>query len=471
VSLRLRISIAAALLLVVLSVLGVLLVSFVGNAEVRQVDQQLEDTFPVARTIEGATSIPSSSSTSPPRSASANHLSAFYMAVITDGHRTVISTQLDTAKESPRSPEVLSTSKRDISIVTVGSRSGSQSWRAILVPRPNTNSDLLVAVSLSQVNSTMRFLRDALLLAGIIMLAVVVATGYWIARLGLRPIAEVTEVADAIAAGDRTRRVAKSKHGTEASKLADAFNLMLDEQLAIEERLRQFVADASHELRTPVSVIMGITDLWRQGKLRIGEESDEAIHRIGVAGGQMGTLVEELLLLARLDEGQPLGHSPVNLSQLVIDVVADAATTDPLRPVTVHVPGPVVVDGDNLGLRRVVANLVTNALRHTPADAEIEVRVTLEGEIARLEVRDAGPGMTSDEQRHAFDRFWQADSSRSRSGAGLGLPIVRGIVTAHHGHVTLESDSASGTRFTVTLPRRAATLDESVPGEHDELVE
>jgi two-component system OmpR family sensor kinase len=246
---------------------------------------------------------------------------------------------------------------------------------------------------------------------------------------------------------------------------------MLDEQLALEARLRQFVADASHELRTPVSVIMGITDLWRQGKLRKGEESDEAIHRIGVAGGQMGTLVEELLLLARLDEGRALDHASVDISQLVIDVVADAATTDPLRPVTVHVPGPVVVNGDVLGLRRVVANLVTNAIRHTPAGAEIEVGVTAEGDIARLEVRDSGPGMTGDEQRHAFDRFWQADSSRSRSGAGLGLPIVRGIVTAHQGQVTLVSDARSGTCFTVTLPLQTAIHDDPVEMEDDELVE
>jgi two-component system OmpR family sensor kinase len=470
VSLRLRISIAAALLLVVLSVVGVLLVSFVGHTELRQVDQQLEDTIPVARSINGVT-VPISPGKSALRGDSANHLSAFYMAVITNGHRTVISTPLDVAKQSPKTPTVLSTSRQDVSIVTVGSRSGTLDWRAILVQPPNSSSDLLVAVSLSQVNATMSFLHDALLIAGAIMLSVVVAAGYWIARLGLRPIAEVTEVADAIAAGDRTRRVTKATHGTEAGKLAEAFNLMLDEQLALEERLRQFVADASHELRTPVSVILGISELWRDGKLRVGEESDEAIHRIGVASGQIGTLVEELLILARLDEGRPLHRSTIDLAQLVDDVVVEAGTTDPLRPIAVNVAGPVVVHGDIVGLRRAVNNLVTNALRHTPTGADIDIRVWADGEVVSLQVRDSGPGMTSDEQRHAFDRFWQADSSRSRSGAGLGLSIVRGIVTAHQGRVELESDPLTGTSFTVILPQKESTPVNLVTVESDETVE
>jgi two-component system OmpR family sensor kinase len=347
---------------------------------------------------------------------------------------------------------VLTTSRTSVRIVTVGSTSGSLQWRAMLVSRPSSHTELLVAVSLAEVNSSMSFLRDALVLAGLIMLAVLAATSYWIARLGLRPIAEVTEVADAITAGDRTRRVTKARRGTEAGKLAEAFNLMLDEQLALEARLRQFIADASHELRTPVSVILGIAELWREGRLRVGVDRDEAMHRIGLAGNQMGKLVEELLLLARLDEGQSLDHQQVDLAGVVTEVVADASTTDPFRTITVRAAGPVFVDGDLFALRRVVANLVNNALRHTPDDARIEVRLSSDDQIARLEVEDSGPGMTSDELARAFDRFWQADSSRSRSGAGLGLPIVRGIVAAHGGAVALESAPTTGTRFTVTVP-------------------
>ena len=465
VTLRLRISIAATFLIAVISLLGVLLVTFVGRAEIHQIDQQLDDSLPVARTINAA-SFPIT--TAPLRGFTTNHISAFYMAEITNGRRTVISTPLDADKASPKRPAELSTSRSHIFIETVGSKSGSLQWRAILIQRTGTDFDFLVAVPLTPVSATMNFLRDALLFGGIVMLAVVAATSYWIARLGLRPIAEVTEVADAIASGDRTRRVTEARHGTEAGKLADAFNLMLDEQLALEARLRQFVADASHELRTPVSVILGITELWRAGKLRDGEERDEAIHRIGRASSQMGTLVEELLLLARLDEGRALELTRVDLTQIVEDVARDASTTDPFRAVTVEVPGPVVVRGDSLALRRVVTNLVNNALRHTPAEAWIAIRLTLEQSDAQLEVRDAGPGMTSEEQRHAFDRFWQADPSRSRSGAGLGLAIVRGVILAHQGQVTLESDVASGTCITVSLPLIGEAVGEVV-APNDEL--
>jgi two-component system OmpR family sensor kinase len=451
VTLRLRITLAAALLLVAACLLGVLLVSSIGNSEVRQVDQQLEDSLPVARTINASSpSLPSSAAS---RNFNANHFSAFYIASISKGRRTVVSTPVDAKKSIPRIPDVLSTSRRNVNIVTVGSTTGSLQWRAILIAGPSSNSDLLVAVSLAEVNSSMSFLRDALVLAGLIMLAVLAATSFWIARLGLRPIAEVTEVADAITAGDRTRRVTRARRGTEAGKLAEAFNLMLDEQLALEARLRQFIADASHELRTPVSVILGIAELWREGQLRVGEDRDEAMHRIGLAGNQMGKLVEELLLLARLDEGQSLDRQRVDLAQVVKDVVADASTTDPFRTITIHATGPVLVEGDLFALRRVVANLVNNALRHTPEDARIEVRLSSDEQTARLEVEDSGPGMTSEELVHAFDRFWQADSSRSRSGAGLGLPIVRGIVAAHGGVVTLESEPDTGTRFTVIVPR------------------
>jgi two-component system OmpR family sensor kinase len=452
VTLRLRITLAAALLLVVACLLGVLLVSSIGNSEIRQVDQQLEDSLPVARTIN-----PASPSTLHSGAVShnfdANHFSAFYLASISKGHRTVISTPVDAKNSIPRIPDVVSTSRRDVDIVTVGSTKGSLQWRAILVARPSSKSDLLVAVSLAEVNSSMSFLRDALVLAGLTMLAVLAATSFWIARLGLRPIAEVTEVADAITAGDRTRRVTSARRGTEAGKLAEAFNLMLDEQLALEARLRQFIADASHELRTPVSVILGIAELWREGQLRVGEDRDEAMHRIGLAGNQMGKLVEELLLLARLDEGQSMDRERVDLAQLINEVVADASTTDPSRTIAVHASDPLFIEGDYFALRRVVANLVNNALRHTAEDARIEVRLSSDDRTARLEVEDSGPGMTSDELSHAFDRFWQADSSRSRSGAGLGLPIVRAIIAAHGGVVALESEPATGTRFTVTVPR------------------
>jgi two-component system, OmpR family, sensor kinase len=254
----------------------------------------------------------------------------------------------------------------DVTIVTVGSKTGPVSWRAVLVALPRKRAEILVAAPLNQVDATMRFLRLALLFTGLVVLAVLVATGYWITRLGLRPIAEVTEVAEAIVDGDRTRRVAPRHQRTEAGKLARAFNIMLDEQQALEARLRQFVADASHELRTPLSVILGIAGLWRRGELRVGDQRDEAIHRIGSSANQMGSLVEELLLLARLDEGRPIERAPVDLSVVLDEVVADVLTTAPTRTIALYVPPSIVVMVDEASFRQIAVNLISNAVRHTP---------------------------------------------------------------------------------------------------------
>jgi two-component system OmpR family sensor kinase len=457
--LRVRLLCAAMVLIAVISLLGLLLVHSIQTSEIRQIDQQLETFLPTSR-IAAAAKLPAHPKIGTARPTfNASHFSALYIATITNGTRKVLSTPLGTQHASPQLPRSITSSLHHVEIVTVGSTTGSLSWRAVLVDLPHVHTEVLVAASLNQVNATMRFLRLSLLLTGLIVLAVLTATGIWITRLGLRPIAEVTEVAEAIVDGDRTRRVAGRDQGTEAGKLARAFNVMLDEQQASETRLRQFVADASHELRTPVSVILGITELWRRGELRSGNQSDEAIHRIGVSGTQMGRLVEDLLLLARLDEGRPLEHEPVDVSRVVQDIVAEVVTTDPTRNIVLDAPLSVVVQGDEASLRQVAVNLVSNAIRHTPHGAGVKIRVFEQGNKALLEVADSGPGMNREDASRAFDRFWQADSSRSRSGAGLGLAIVRGIVDAHLGEVSLVSDIVTGTRVIVTIPRHAKSLE------------
>ncbi len=390
--------------------------------------------------------------TTPP-ALNTSQFSALYLAIVKEGKRKVLSTPLATRRESPQLPNSVSTSLKHVSIVTVASRTGTLSWRAVLVKLPHSDAEILVAAPLNQVDATMSFLRVALLLTGLVVLAVLIATGYWISRLGLRPIAEVTEVAQAIVDGDRTRRVATPRQRTEAGKLARAFNVMLDEQQALEARLRQFVSDASHELRTPLSVILGITGLWRRGELRVGVQRDEAIHRIGASANQMGSLVEDLLLLARLDEGRPMDRAPVDLSAVVRDVVADVLTTAPTRSIALHAPPSVVVMGDEASIRQIGLNLISNAVRHTPQGADVTVRVLERGDSVLLEVEDSGPGMTPDEVNRAFDRFWQADSSRSSAGSGLGLAIVRSMVDALGGNVTLVSETAKGTWVTVIIPR------------------
>jgi two-component system OmpR family sensor kinase len=454
VTLRLRLYIAAVVLLVVLAVLGVLLIRAIETSEFQPIDQQLQTAVPAVGSFGGG---PFDARlrlrTHTHRPVFDNGISEFYVATVTAGRRHVLVNPLGAHGQSPQTPTVVSSPvPRHLVVTTVGSRSGSGRWRAVLIRTLDPRGELLVAVSLAQEDATVNRLRYAVLGAGLVILGVLVAAGFWVGRLGLRPIAEVTEVADAIAAGDRSRRVAEAGRGTEAAHLARAFNVMLDDQQAGEARLRQFVADASHELRTPVSVIMGIADLWRQGTLRSGEASDDAMRRVGQSGAQMAGLVEDLLLLARLDEGRSLERAPVDLVSLVDDAVLDARATNPSRRIRVESDGPVVTEGDEIALRQVVVNLITNCLRHTPSTATIDVVLSRQDDGVALEVKDSGPGMDAKGAAHAFDRFWRGETSRTRSGTGLGLPIVAGIVAAHGGRVVLDSDPEGGTDVRVLLP-------------------
>jgi two-component system OmpR family sensor kinase len=227
---------------------------------------------------------------------------------------------------------------------------------------------------------------------------------------------------------------------------------MLDEQGALEARLRQFVADASHELRTPVSAIQGILQLWQQGHLREGKSFDDAVRRIGQESARMVGLVEDLLTLARLDEGQPLVRVRVDLVPLVDDVVLVASSTHPSRHIRTEGDDSVVAIGDQRALRQVIANLVTNALIHTPLTASVTIHTTSCSGAVQLEVADTGPGMNAESAAHAFDRFWRGDASRSRAGSGLGLPIVAGIVAAHGGQFKMDTAPGKGTVVQVVLP-------------------
>ena len=457
-TLRLRLYIAAAILLSVVGLLGGLLVRSVEHSELQQIDQQLRTAVPVVGSFDrpmnnqSPTVTPIRLPTSSESPSNSSRISEFYIAIVSGTQRHVLFTPLDGNGSVPQLPRHATSPGQTGTASTVGSQSGAERWRAILIAAPNQPTKLLVAASLAQVDATASRLRLAAIGAGLVVLAVLVAAGFWVGRLGLRPIAEVTDVADAIAAGNRSRRVESASGKTEAAHLARAINVMLDEQQAAEMRLRQFIADASHELRTPISVILGISDLWRQGALEADNVRDDAMRRGGQAGRRMGGLVEDLLLLAHLDDGRSMELEPVDLEPLLNDAVHDAATTDPLRNITLEVSGSPVVRGDEIGLRQIIANLVTNSLRHTPQQATITLRAFSTGARVTLDVADSGPGMTADEASKAFDRFWRADASRTRSGTGLGLAIVAGIVAAHEGTVTLDSGHDRGTTVTVRLP-------------------
>jgi len=322
-----------------------------------------------------------------------------------------------------------------------------------------TGRQLLVAVYMGSVDATTSQLKAAVFTVGAVMALILVVAGFWVERLGLRPIASMKRVAEAIVAGDRKRRVATGSSGAETADLAGALNSMLDQQNAIEERLRQFVADASHELRTPTSVISGLAQLWRQGDLCEGPDLQDAMRRIGQESARMRVLVEELLLLARLDEGKPLHTETVDLAGVVQDVVQSGAATHPSRQIQLELDPTVTIPGEPEAIHRLTSNLVNNALTHTPPSSPVTVRLTRTPSQALLQVTDGGPGMNPADAAHAFDRFWRAESSRTRAGSGLGLSIAQAIVTAHHGEIDLHTDLRHGTTLSVRLPREPPARD------------
>ena len=363
---------------------------------------------------------------------------------------------------------------------TVRAAGGGQ-WRVVVQPGTilQTGESVLVVrgISLADVQDTTRRLVLTELLVGAAVLAMLGGLGYVAVRTSLRPLEEVESAAAEIAAGDLSRRVPESDPRTEVGRLSGAFNGMVDQiesafrareasesaAVASEDRMRRFVADASHELRTPLTSIRGFAELYRQGAVRETAELDRMMRRVEDEASRMGLLVEDLLLLARLDQARPLREEPVDLLDVVTDATHDARVLAPDRQVDLDVHGdqaPVVL-GDDARLRQVVTNLVSNALTHTPAGTP--VAVTLEtvagpdqespGRV-RVGVHDQGPGLTAEERDRVFERFYRADPSRTRAagGSGLGLSIVAALVAAHGGRVTVESEPGRGSAFFVDLP-------------------
>jgi two-component system OmpR family sensor kinase len=331
----------------------------------------------------------------------------------------------------------------------VGSVSGAGTWRATLVDGVS-GEKILVAISLDEVDHSTGQLWVAVGAADAATLFVLLIALWWVYRLGLRPIAEVTAAADAITAGDRSRRAQTPRRAGEAAHLAKAFNVMLDERDATEQLLRQFLADASHELRTPITAISGVSQMWRTGALE-GASLDDAMRRLGREAIRVRRLVEDLLLLARLDEGAALCPGPFDLRSVVEATTTDVAEVFPGRRFTTTLQS-VSMRGDEERIRQVVSNLVTNAFVHTPPSSTLEVTLESSREQVVLRVIDDGPGLNEECADRVFDRFWRADAARTRSGSGLGLAIVKGIVEAHNGSVIFESSPTTGTVVTVVFP-------------------
>ncbi len=338
-------------------------------------------------------------------------------------------------------------------------REGRTSWRALATTLVGAGT-LVVAVPLTETTATMRQLLGVELVASVVVLAAATGLALWLVRLGLKPLADMGVTADAIAAGDLSRRVGPAEPRTEVGRLGMALNGMLaqieaafEQRKASEDRLRRFVADASHELRTPLTSIRGYAELFRRGADQRPEDLARSMAAIEAEAARMGVLVDDLLLLARLDQGRPLEREPIDVGTVATDAVDAARAIDPSREVSVEIDGDVVIEGDAGKLRQVVDNLLDNVREHTPKGTSARVRVAREGDDVFLTVADEGPGLTPEGRERVFERFYRGDGARSREtgGAGLGLAIVAAIAEAHGGDVRVD-DVEAGASLTVRLP-------------------
>ncbi len=336
-------------------------------------------------------------------------------------------------------------------------------YRVIATSLPSGQGSVLISSSLENVSKTLKELGFLFLLISLLVLALVGLLARAFIRLSLKPLSEVEVTAAAIAGGDLSARLPQSRPTTEVGKLTTSLNRMLErieESFAVrvesESKLRRFVADASHELRTPLTAIRGFAELHRQGAVSGEEKTKELVGRIEKESIRMGSLVEDLLLLARMDQTPELAKEPVDLDTLVHEVVASARAAGPDHPITINIPsGDNFVLGDSIRVHQAIANLLANARTHTPSGTPITVAIKeLENETT-ITVADKGPGLSHADQEKIFERFYRADTSRARTkgeGSGLGLSIVDAVMKAHGGSVSVLSELGQGCEFTLHFP-------------------
>jgi two-component system OmpR family sensor kinase len=338
-------------------------------------------------------------------------------------------------------------------------------FRVLARVLPSAMGSVFVAQSLSGVDETSKRLRLIFVFIGLIALLLIALASRIVIKIGLRPLADVEDVAEKIADGDLSARLPDAKPDTEVGRLVSSLNAMLsriEESFAAraesESKLRRFVADASHELRTPLTAIRGFAELHRQGAVKGEAATSELVGRIENESVRMGALVEDLLMLARLDQSRELVSEPVNLNEVVTESVESARAAGPEHPISIDLPDEAFVLGDAGKIYQVVANLLANARIHTPIGTPIAVSVKSDDAGTTISITDSGPGLSQADQDRIFERFYRADPSRNRSneeGSGLGLSIVDAVMQAHGGKVTVTSKLGEGATFTVFFPLAA----------------
>jgi two-component system, OmpR family, sensor kinase len=351
--------------------------------------------------------------------------------------------------------------------------SNSDTQLRIRVSRLSDGRVLIIGESLHEVNESARRLLLIEVIVAAVALLIAGVVGWVLVRVGLQPLKRVEETALVIAAGgDLDQDVPGADRQNEMGRLAAALNTMLGrirsafaardtteaELRASEERMRQFVADVSHELRTPLAAIRAYAELYERGARDRPEDLARSMRGIDAEAGRMHELVEELLLLARLDEGRPLARARVDLDEVVVEAITAARTVSPGWPITLKVSDVVTVEGDAGRLRQVLDNLLTNIRTHTPEGTRAAVALFTEGDVAVITLEDNGPGMPHEQAAHIFERFYRADASRSRAsgGSGLGMAIVHAIIEAHAGRISVVTPSRGGLAIRIELPLRSA---------------
>jgi two-component system OmpR family sensor kinase len=336
-------------------------------------------------------------------------------------------------------------------------------FRAVAVALPNNAGSIVAAQSLNDLNKTVGKLGFFFFLIGAALLTLIAIASRLVIKIGMRPLEDVEETAEQIAAGDLSARMPDANPHTEVGRLVTSLNSMLGRieqsfaaRLESENKLRRFVADASHELRTPLTAIRGFSELYRQGAVSGEEPTRELVGRIEGESIRMGALVEDLLLLARLDQSREMESKPVDLEDVVESAVASARAAGPDHNVSFTPTGEELFAlGDEARIHQVVANLLANARAHTPAGTQIDVSFSRDSDGIRIAVSDNGPGLSTEDQQKIFERFYRADPSRVRvdgEGSGLGLSIVDAVMKAHGGSVSVQSELGKGATFTLFFP-------------------
>lgn len=336
-------------------------------------------------------------------------------------------------------------------------------FRVLSQTLPSGFGRVVVAHSFEDIDRILARLQGLFILIGLVMIFFIALASRKVITVGLRPLANVEATAERIAEGDLTARLPDVKPNTEVGRLVSTLNTMLGRieesfaaRLESESKLRRFVADASHELRTPITAIRGFAELHRQGAVTGEEKTKELIGRIENESKRMGSLVEDLLLLARLDQSREMKSDPVNLTQIVSDAVASARAAGQNHTVNFDEQAEEIYAlGDKDRIHQVVANLLANARTHTPAGTVIDVSVKQDTDGVRIRIADNGPGLSDADQARIFERFYRADASRVRTdgeGTGLGLSIVDAVMRAHAGQVSVQSEVGKGAVFTLFFP-------------------